>query len=114
MHELSIAMGIVRIAEKEIAKAKAKKVGLIELEIGTLAGIEFEALDFVWPSVVKDTVLESAQKKVSIVKGEAQCDDCNTIFKLDNIYDNCPNCNGYLKTILKGKELIVKSLEILR
>ena len=48
MHELSIAMGIVRIAENEIAKVNAQKVEQIELEIGTLAGIEIDALDFVW------------------------------------------------------------------
>ena len=57
MHELSVALGIVKIAENEIKKANAKKVELIELEIGTLAGIEFESLDFFWSSDVKETVL---------------------------------------------------------
>lgn len=112
MHELSIAMGIVDIAEKETAKAKAEKVELIELEIGTLAGIEFDSLDFVWSSAVKDTVLENAIKKINIIHGEAKCSDCETVFKLDNIYDACPNCNSYLKGIIKGKELLVKSLEV--
>lgn len=112
MHELSIAMGIVDIAQKEIDKVNANKVDLIVLEIGTLAGIEFDALDFVWPSAVKDTVLEHAIKKINIIHGEAKCSDCDTIFKLDNIYDACPNCNSYLKGIIKGKELLVKSLEV--
>lgn len=112
MHELSIALSIVDIAEKETAKVEAKKVSLIELEIGTLAGIEFDSLDFVWPSAVKDTVLENAEKKIKIIRGEARCSDCETIFKLDNIYDACPNCGSYLKGILKGKELLIKSLEV--
>ena len=112
MHELSIAMGIVDIAQKEIDKVNANKVDLIELEIGTLAGIEFEALDFVWPSAVKGTVLENAVKKINIILGEAKCSDCETIFKLDYIYDACPNCNSYLKGVIKGKELLVKSLEV--
>jgi Zn finger protein HypA/HybF involved in hydrogenase expression len=34
MHELSVAMGIVNITEKEIKKANKNKVTLIELEIG--------------------------------------------------------------------------------
>ena len=112
MHELSIAMGIVDIAQKEIDKVNANKVDLIELEIGTLAGIAFDSLDFVWPSVVKDTVLEHAVKKINIIHGEAKCSDCCTVFKLDNIYDACPKCNSYLKGIIKGKELLVKSLEV--
>lgn len=112
MHELSIAMGIVDIAEKETAKANANKVDVIELEIGTLAGIEFDALDFVWPSAVKGTVLENAVKKINVIHGKAKCSDCDTIFKLDNIYDACPKCKSYLKGIIKGKELLVKSLEV--
>ena len=112
MHELSIALGIVNIAEKETKKAKAQKVELIELEIGTLAGIEFDSLDFVWPSAVKNTVLEYAEKKIHIVEAEAKCADCETIFKVEQVYDACPECNSYLKHIVKGKELLVKSLEV--
>lgn len=112
MHELSIAIGIVDIAVKETAKAEAEKVDLIELEIGTLAGIEFDSLDFVWPSAVKGTILEYAIKKINVIHGEAKCSDCDTTFKLDNIYNPCPNCNSYLKAIIKGKELLVKSLEV--
>ena len=112
MHELSVALGIVKIAENELKKANARKVDLIELEIGTLAGIEFESLDFVWPVAVKDTVLEHAVKKMNIIHGEAKCSDCDTVFTLDNFYDACPNCKSYLKGIIKGKELLVKSLEV--
>lgn len=112
MHELSIALGIVNIAQKETQKALAQKVELIEIEIGTLAGIEFDSLDFVWPSAVKDTVLEHAEKKIYIIQGEAQCGDCNSIFKVEKVFDPCPNCGSYLKGILKGKELRVVSLEV--
>jgi hydrogenase nickel incorporation protein HypA/HybF len=113
MHELSVAMGIVRIAEKETAKARASKVELIELEIGTLAGVEFESLDFVWPSAVKETVLEHAIKKIEIIQAKGKCLDCNTIFDMKNIYDPCPNCSSFLKGIIKGKELRVKALEVI-
>jgi len=112
MHELSIALGIVKIAEEETAKAMAKKVDTIELEIGTLAGIEFESLDFVWPMAVKNTVLENAQKKVHIVKGKGKCMDCETVFDMDHFYDSCPKCQSNFKGILQGKELRVKSLEV--
>ena len=112
MHELSIALGIVDIAEKETKKANKNKVDLIELEIGTLAGIEFDSLDFVWPSAVKNTVLEHSEKRINIIEGEAKCGDCDHIFKLKNVFDPCPRCNSYLKHIIKGKELLVKSLEV--
>ena len=112
MHELSVALGIVRIAENEIAKADAQRVDIIELEIGTLAGIEFDSLDFVWPSAVKETVLENAVKKIKVIEGKGRCLDCDTTFHLKQIYDSCPSCNSFLKGIVQGKELKVKALEI--
>jgi hydrogenase nickel incorporation protein HypA/HybF len=112
MHELSIALGIVNVAEAETAKANMDRVEHIELEIGALAGIEMEALDFVWPSAVKGTVLEEAVKKITIVQGEAQCQQCQSNFRLKYLHETCPACGSYLKTITKGKELLVKSLEL--
>lgn len=112
MHELSVALGIVQIAESEAAKANATQVDLIELEIGTLSGIEFESLNYVWPAAIKDTVLEKAEKKVKVIQAKGKCIDCACEFEIKNIYDPCPNCAGFLKNILVGKELRVKALEV--
>lgn len=112
MHELSIALGILKIAEKEAAKANAKKVEVIELEIGTLAGIEFDSLDFVWPSAVKNTVLEHADRKMNIIQAKAKCIDCDYVYNINKYYDSCPICDSSFKGIIQGKELRVKSLEV--
>lgn len=112
MHELSIALGIVKIAEEETTKANATKVDLIELEIGTLAGIEFDSLDFVWPAAVKGTVLEHAKKNTIIIRAKAKCLDCDTVFDIEHIFDSCPVCESFLKGIIQGKELRVKSIEV--
>lgn len=112
MHELSVAMGIVRIAEDETAKAHASSVELIELEIGTLAGIEFESLDFVWPAAVKNTVLEHARRHIHKIKAKGKCIDCDTVFEMEHLYDACPRCKSNFKGILQGKELRVKALEV--
>ena len=105
-------MGIVKIAETETRKARASKVELIELEIGTLAGIEFESLEFVWPAAVKDTVLEAARRRIDIIRGEARCMDCGSQFRVQHLYDPCPACQSNLKAIIRGKELRVKALEV--
>lgn len=112
MHELSIALGIVKIAEKEAAKANVHEISMIELEIGTLSGIEISSLSFVWPSAVKDTVLEKAERRIDVIQAKGKCIDCDTEFDLKHIYDQCPNCKSFFKSILKGKELRVKALEI--
>ena len=112
MHELSIAMGIVKIAEQELAKSQSKSISKIEIEIGELAGIEFESLDFVWPMAVQDSALEKAEMVIVKTKGKAQCMECDTIFELIHLFDDCPQCKGYLKNVIQGKELRVLALEV--
>jgi len=112
MHELSIALGIVRIAEEERLKTNAQKVDWIELEIGALSGVQLDSLDFVWPMAVKDTALEKAKYQVDFVKGKAECLECGQIYPIENLFDNCPVCKGYFKDVIEGKELRVKALEV--
>ena len=112
MHELSIALGIVKIAEEESRKANAKTVKSIELEIGTMAGIEMDSLDFAWPVAVKDTVLENAKREIDLIPAKAKCLECQTEYDLEHTFDVCPSCNSYFKDIYQGKELRVKALEV--
>lgn len=113
MHELSIAMGIVSIAEQETKKANKKSVELIELEIGSMAGVELESLHYIWEIAVKDTVLENAKLQIDFKQAKAKCLECDTFFEMNFIYDSCPKCKSHFKNILQGKELRVKSLEVI-
>jgi len=110
MHELSIVMGIIGIAEKQAVIAHASVVEEIELDIGTLAGIDMDSLDFAWTQAVKNTVLHGAEKKINMITARAQCLNCDTEFEIQNYYDACPLCNSHLLNIKQGKELRVKSL----
>ena len=112
MHEMSIAMSIVKIAEEEARKARVSHFSSIDLEIGTLAGIEFDALEFVWEAAVQKTVLEKAERRIKKIPAKARCGDCERVYSLEFIHDNCPDCGSFLKTIIQGKELRVKSLEM--
>lgn len=112
MHEMSIALSIVKIAETEARKAHVDSFSVIDMEIGTLAGIEFESLEFVWEAAVKDTVLENAEKRIKKIPARARCGDCEKIYSIAFIHDNCPNCGSFLKDIFQGKELRVKALEV--
>ena len=93
-------------------QAEAKKITAIELEIGSMAGIELEALEFAWPVAVKDTVLAEAKREIDWVEAKARCAECQFEFDVENSYDSCPQCKSYFKDIYRGKELRVKSLEI--
>jgi hydrogenase nickel incorporation protein HypA/HybF len=110
MHELSIVMSIVDIASSQLQKVNASEIEEIELEIGTLSGVELNSFDFAWRQAVKQTPLDKAVRKINLIEGRGRCLDCNIEFSIQNLYDACPICNGHLIDILKGKELRVKSL----
>ena len=112
MHELSIAMGIVELAEREAKKAGADSIKKIELEIGKLSGIEMTALDFAWPVATRNTMLEKATLQVYQPEGKAKCAECGHDFPVKNLFDTCPECNSYFKNIYQGKELRIKALVI--
>lgn len=112
MHELSIVLSIVDLSEQEVKKNNAEKVVEIELEIGKLSGIEPYALDFAWDQAIVNTVLENAQRKTKYIGAVAVCQDCGKEFELENIYDECPYCNSFVKELKSGKELRVKTLTI--
>jgi hydrogenase nickel incorporation protein HypA/HybF len=112
MHELSIVMSVVDIANDEVKKHHAHGVEAIELEIGTMAGVEFDALEFAWEAGVRNTILESSKKIINRVQAHARCPDCDTEFLVDEPFAPCPVCNNVLLEYLTGKELRVKSLTV--
>jgi len=112
MHELSIALSIVDLAEEQARSHNATEIEELELEIGTLAGVELHTLTFALESSVKGTMLENAQIVRHDIKGEGRCGDCDTIFKMEALFEACPKCGSYCINIIKGKEMRIKSLVV--
>jgi hydrogenase nickel incorporation protein HypA/HybF len=110
MHELSIALEIIDIAEEQARKAHAQSVTEIELEIGQLSGVEVDALNFALEVAVKDTMLSGAKRTVNMVSGQARCNDCTNEFPADDLFTPCPACHGFNTSIVRGQELRIKSL----
>lgn len=112
MHELSIVLSIVDSVTAEVKKQEAHVVKRIELDIGNLAGIEWDSFEFAWEPATKQTVLEFAERKVNHIPAIAKCVACNHEFEKHQPYDECPKCGNYLHQLLSGKELKIKSLLI--
>lgn len=113
MHEFSLAMNIVNIAEKEVKKAKAEHVTKINLLIGDCAGVEMSSFEFAWPLATRQSVLEKAKMNIKKIRGKALCRDCNTNFDLEQLYDPCPVCGSFSKDIYQGKEFLVESITVI-
>ncbi len=112
MHEMSIALSIIDIANEEALRANAERINEIEIEIGTISGVEISALEFSLELAVKNTLLENAQRKIISIPAKAECLECNSIFSMTTFYEPCPSCKSFTIKIIQGKELKIKSINI--
>lgn len=112
MHEMSIAQNIVRLAGKAAQEAGASRISQIEIQIGELAGVMIEALEFSLSVAVRGTLAEHAQLNVDITPGKAVCVDCGATFQTSRRWNICPVCESVRHTILSGEELKIKTIQI--
>lgn len=112
MHELSIAMSIVEIAEENAKNANTSVINEIELDIGTQSGVVLEALEFAMQSAVQGTMLEKAKVNINSIPAKAICAQCQHEFYIDDLFAPCPECGNPFCEIIQGKELKVKSLKV--
>jgi len=112
MHELSIAMNIVELAEEAALKKNAISISRVALDIGSLSGIEYDALTFAMEEAVKDSMLAKASIEYNIIEAVAVCEDCCNEFVSDDYFKTCPICNSLNTSLIKGKELKIKAIDI--
>ena len=112
MHEMSIAINIIEICEKELQKAKGTKIEKVNLIVGKLSGIVIESLNFALEVSKQNGLLSDAEIIIEEIPASLKCLNCGLEFTSDEYYTTCPACNDFKHEILAGKELLVKSLTI--
>lgn len=113
MHELSIAMSIVDIAQQEAERLQGARVTAIHLRIGSLAGVAREALLASYEMVRENTALAEARLVVEEVPGVIYCKVCQA--RRDVIsaeWFRCSGCGSIASELVQGKELQFTSLEV--
>lgn len=110
MHEMSIALSMIELAENQARQHHAHEIEEIEIEIGELAGVELQSFAFALDSSVKNTILSNARIVRHDIPGEGRCGDCENYFPMPERFYPCPFCGSYAVAIIKGKELRVKSI----
>ena len=110
MHEFSLAQNIIEIVEETARKNKVGQVSGIELEIGTLSGVEIPALDMALESLREGSVIARAKITKIIIQAEAECNQCGHRYMPDDYLAPCPKCAAWGARIISGKELRVKSI----
>jgi hydrogenase nickel incorporation protein HypA/HybF len=112
MHELAITQSMLDLVLEQAQKAKAKRVGKINLVIGEMTGVVDRAVQFYFDFLSKGTPAEKAALNFKVVPTTARCHNCGKDFKLGEFDWTCPHCQSSNIEIVGGKELFVESIEV--
>ena len=112
MHELSIALSIVEMAQEEAERQGAMQIHAVHLRLGQLSGVVKQALLSSYEMACESTPLEGSQLLIEEVPVEVFCPKCELPRLVDSIqWFCCPQCGTPTPTLLHGKELEVVALE---
>jgi hydrogenase nickel incorporation protein HypA/HybF len=113
MHELSIAMSILDIAEEEAHRQGNAQVTAIHLKLGPLSGVVKEALLASFEMAREGTDLENCRLVILEMPIIVYCPKCESERSVASMQLLCcPNCATPTPDIRKGRELEVSALEL--
>ncbi len=112
MHELGITQSIVEIALRTAQEQGAREIHSVTVEVGSLAGVVGDALQFCYEACSKETLLEGSRLLIEEVAARARCRACGTEFPLADLLACCPQCDSAASDLLCGEEMRIKEMEI--
>lgn len=113
MHELSIAMSIVEMAEEEAECRGGIQINAVHLKLGALAGVVEEALRFSYEIASEETTVKGSRLLIEHVPVVVYCPSCNSERRLNSIQNFCcPVCGAPTPDVRHGREVEVFALEI--
>lgn len=112
MHELSVAMSIVEIAQEE-GERQGGRVSAVHLKLGAMAGVVKDALLFSYDVACKDTPLEGSRLLIEEMPLVVFCTRCEVQRVVNSAYSlTCSECGLPTPDIRGGRELELVALEI--
>ena len=112
MHEMSLAVEIVDLAVKTAERENGERISHIEIEVGSLAGVLVDSLEFCLGAAARSTRAEDSTFQINPRMAQGKCKDCDSDFEVVSYYQNCPRCDGINVEITGGQELKVAAITI--
>ncbi len=110
MHELAITEAIVTEVCEHVGDARVRRV---IVEIGRLAAVVPEAVQFCFELAATGTQVEGAALEIIDVPARGDCRQCGKRIELgDSFIGTCGECGGIDLEIVNGQELRIRSVEV--
>lgn len=113
MHELSIALNILEIAENTCREGGHGRIEIIRVRIGQASGVMTDALQFCFETARTGTAAEGAVLEIEEVPIGGSCRSCGGEFTADEKFVlQCPLCGGPDFSVTQGNELDIIDMEV--
>jgi len=108
MHELALMGRVVAAVESRVGPARVARV---RIQIGKLAGVLPETVQFCFAICKRGTALEGAELEIDEVRGRGHCRRCGADVTMETFVDPCP-CGSLEIDVVGGKELRIETVEV--
>jgi hydrogenase nickel incorporation protein HypA/HybF len=112
LHELALMQSVAELAQAEARQRGAEAITAIRLRVGSLAGVDPEALRFAAEVVLAEGLSAGARLEIETVPARAWCRPCTALFTLEQGLCRCPRCGTVSGELRQGRELELASLEL--
>ncbi len=112
MHELSIAQALIAQLEELTRKEHARRIISATVIIGSLSGVDHEALKFAFPIAAEDTLAKDAKLIIEDARAKVACKTCKKESHPTFPFLSCVKCGSSDVEILSGRELVLKSMDV--
>lgn len=113
MHELSIALSIIEVAEDHLQRQDGGRVETVRMKFGPLGGVVKEALISAYELAIEGSLLAGSKLVFEDVPVEIQCETCGKPQPVKSIQQmTCAVCGTPSANVVRGRELEVVAMEI--
>lgn len=113
MHELSIAISIIELAEEESERRGGVHVTRVHLRLGLLAGVAKDALLSSYSLACEHTSLVGSRLIIEDVPGLMRCASCNAQHPVQAPeWFRCCECDSPAPELIQGREIEMTALEL--
>jgi hydrogenase nickel incorporation protein HypA/HybF len=112
MHEIGIANAILEAGQAEATRRNGAKLIRIGIRVGTLSGVDNDALRFALTALTIDTELEKVDFEIQSCPRRNRCVECGKEFESDTTSVPCPQCDSVKLVLAGGDELDLAFVEL--
>ncbi len=113
MHEMGIALEVIRIAGQSIPpELEGAQIAKINLKVGKLAAVVADSLRFCFEVASKGTPAEGARLVIEEIPVQLRCRGCGRTWTAQEPVFVCQDCRSTEVKMISGRELDIDTIEL--